>query len=542
VATMAFAGAASEMCAPEEPKCTGPATPYQYLAVLASEGYDKTERPSCGDGEPTIVDVQFYLTQVNNIDQKLGTMELSGYLRYWWNDPRLAFNGTKDGGCSDDVVLMGLDGNRIWVPDVFVFNAASRTTDGLANLTNVYPDGSVWRSVQTTILVQCKLDLGPLPYDKHVGFLKIASFNHGSTEIRLRPREGTAGPGLSGVALKGAAMTNNVWKLADGVEGEFKTPGLVEEIDGQDFLTMTFNFARKPKYFFDQVILPCVLFLLVSYIQVWVDPTKVPARAFLSVIPVLIMRTLSNSVYTSLPEGSQKMWLADCLRAFTIWTILGCVEFGLIQALRNQEASRAKKRAGLKAVDKEAKKLIQAVRDEQAVDKEASLLKLLDKCEAVKEERSGEQVKVASPEATKREIKETHMLFIRYLIKIFHKYDKNDGNDLSVSEVQKLMTFFDLYMSKAQTASVMCMFLRDQGFQTPKEEIDAHVNLSQTCGLLLDIDKYILQHGRWGLVELWQSSKPSERCDMLARMVIPVGIMLTLLILYLTLPNYETAS
>lgn len=51
--------------------------------------------------------------------------------------------------------------------------------------------------------------------------------------------------------------------------------------------------------------MPSVLFLFVSYMQFWVAPNIAPARAFLAVIPVLIMRTLSNSVYTTLPEGSQ---------------------------------------------------------------------------------------------------------------------------------------------------------------------------------------------------------------------------------------------
>eukprot|EP00428_Durinskia_dybowskii_P013565 CAMPEP_0170208650 /NCGR_PEP_ID=MMETSP0116_2-20130129/3911_1 /TAXON_ID=400756 /ORGANISM="Durinskia baltica, Strain CSIRO CS-38" /LENGTH=72 /DNA_ID=CAMNT_0010459125 /DNA_START=144 /DNA_END=359 /DNA_ORIENTATION=+ len=72
---------------------------------------------------------------------------------------------------------------------------------------------------------------------------------------------------------------------------------------------MKFDYERKPKYFIDQVVLPSILFTLASNVQFYVSPQAAPARAFLSVIPVLIMRLLAQSVYRSLPEGSQQMWL-----------------------------------------------------------------------------------------------------------------------------------------------------------------------------------------------------------------------------------------
>lgn len=121
--------------------------------------------------------------------------------------------------------------------------------------------------------------------------------------------------GRSGVGISAERVSSSQWEF-DG-DGTFDTPGHVEVVDSLgmsfDMLSLIFDFAREPKFYLEQTIRPAILFTIVSYIQFWVDPALAPARSALAVTPVLIMLTLSSSMYESLPEGGERMWLTDNL-------------------------------------------------------------------------------------------------------------------------------------------------------------------------------------------------------------------------------------
>lgn len=76
---------------------------------MAASTYDGSARPVCEGGGPTVVETQFRLLHMNGINQKLGIIILGGYLRTWWNDHRLRFNGTSASGCFDKINLAGED-------------------------------------------------------------------------------------------------------------------------------------------------------------------------------------------------------------------------------------------------------------------------------------------------------------------------------------------------------------------------------------------------------------------------------------------------
>jgi len=346
-------------------------------------------------------------------------------------------------------------------------------------------------------------------------------------------------------------MNHSVWTLGPDAAAEaegFETPAKNEVRDGVDYASLIFDFKRKPKFFFDQVIIPCSLFLLVAYMQFWVDRKVAPARAFLAVIPVLIMRTLSNNVYRSLPEGGQRMWLADVLTTFTVWTISGALHLGLVEALLLKEKGREMKRKGLEAGEKFALEMIKT-----ALDAKMTLLDLVKKCKATpmtvqelpdharKPLNSNQEdaVKIMSTTAKEHNVEEHDMLFIYYAMDIFNMFDKNGSGALSASEIRHANTHFNIYLSTAHTTKIVCMFLRDQGFTTPKDETAAELQFWQFCQLLIDMDKYLLAEPSFSLRDMWESSSPSERADMLARVIIIVGTIICIVAFYAALPSYK---
>jgi len=207
------------------------------------------------------------------------------------------------------------------------------------------------------------------------------------------------------------------------------------------------------------------------------------------------------------------------------------------------EAGRGRKRNGLKQAQEKAKQMIATAKEERV-----SLQKLVQRYEAVEKpegstapnaENATGQLFVTSEEAVSQDVRESDMLFIKYSMKIFQAFDGNDSDALNPSEVRKALTYFNIYLSSAQTPKVMCMFLRDSGFSTPLDESEAELRFMDFCGLLMSIDNYMLKFGRSGIVGYLQGSPPSKRWDVFARVIVPTGVVLQFVIFYLVLPTYR---
>lgn len=489
-------------------------------------------RPHCGNAThtgPTVIEAQFYLTQVNKIDQKLSHLTLNGYFRTWWKDPRLAFNDKAHGGCFDIISMNGDEADAIWMPDIYIDNLVQKTTDGgFSKLTQVSPDGSVWRSEQVLIKVKSALDLGKLPYDSHVAKIVLASYSQDVTQLRLMARGGTIGAGVSGTGLVAPKMDSSVWMfLNDETEDPddgFDTKGEVEIFfsGSWDYLTLSFPYTRKAKFFTDTVIVPTVLFLCISYIQFFVDPSITPARASIAVLPVLILVLLSNAVYRSLPEGSQRMWLTEFLMTAMMFAVGAAAEFAMVQAFQMREKGREAQRTGLVKVRPIAERLM----DRCEKDK-VTLFSLLTRYAAVDVEGS---MRAAAPDAKEHGLKEADLSFILYAHQVFAVYDKDGSNNLSVTEVRKAFNAFNIYRSRQTMGKIICMFLRDRGLSTPLDENKVKLPFKDFALLLMMINQYDLATPPAGgilsrMIEYMQSIAPSHRADTTCRILFPVAVL-----------------
>ncbi|KAH8060912.1 extracellular ligand-gated ion channel [Aureococcus anophagefferens] len=97
------------------------------MLVGQSSGYDPLMRPTLATtprGEAAAADRVGVQIRIDAIQRStsLKFMELRGEMEVWWSDPRLAFNGTADGGCFDAMVQpvpVSLSGQApLWLPDV----------------------------------------------------------------------------------------------------------------------------------------------------------------------------------------------------------------------------------------------------------------------------------------------------------------------------------------------------------------------------------------------------------------------------------------
>jgi len=541
---------------------------------LAPSVYDKSDRPKCASGGPTVVEVQLRLKRINKIDQKSGTIAFRGHLWMWWTDPRLQFSGTADGGCLDAVVLEPKEIAQVWTPDIFIDNTDAIPESPPSASLEVQPDGRVYYSREMQASVKIRFDLGKLPHDNQTASIVLASYSKDISKLRLVPRGGVVGPGTSGVGISSASLSSGSWDFTADTDGNgFETPGTVVVDDGFDYLTLQFPFKRKMRFFQVEVMFPAMIFLMLAYMQFFVDPTAAPARATLACIPVLIMRTLSNSVYAMLPESAQQMWLADVLTSFTMMCSLVAVEYGIVQFCLMIEKSRKAKRDGLKDTAPVAKKLIEQAHKEnfklsdllekykptetKKLPKSQSLEGTQGKSEQQQKANAGaaagsgdvvvecaagedELVEMWLPSqvAQDHEVWERDLLFLKYAAKKFSDYDRDNSFSLAPNEVRRLLNAFNIYMSTNWVAEVICMYLRDQGRPTPVDQTLVLIDFSMLCGLLIDIDKYLLVTKRSTWLGWFQSMSLSQTVDVICRALWPVALIVVLIIFQLCLPNY----
>ena len=113
---------------------------------------------------PEVVDVQFYIAQLRPLDTRAQDYGFDGYMRAWWHDPRLAYNGTDNGGAFDNLNLGAYEKARIWKPEFYWEGARTivmpNVDKGTGELIWVSPDGSVWWSRQTAFIVSCPFASG----------------------------------------------------------------------------------------------------------------------------------------------------------------------------------------------------------------------------------------------------------------------------------------------------------------------------------------------------------------------------------------------
>lgn len=567
--------------------CSGPQDPAKHLRVAADPSvYEKTVRPPCGNGTyvgPTIVEVQLYVSQLNGVNEKLGLVTLNGYLRQWWQDPRLAFNDTTRGGCFDSIKMFGEAADSIWMPDIYVDNLFKADHTGEAKLTQISADGSIWRSEQVLLTVKTPLDLTMLPYDSHVVMVTVASYSQDTSEMRLVPRGGRIGAGRSGVGLKAPLLDHSVWEMTEGVKDDgYETPGLVENMFSWDYVSFVLHFRRRPKFYVECVLFPAIVFSLIAYCQFFVDARAAPARAALAIMPVLIMRTMQNSVYDTLPQGSQRMWLGDFLFVSQCLVIGGAFELAFVQFYVQMESRRAQKLQGLSKVKRTIESLIRQQHEEGT-----TLLKMLKRFEpqevqvdcqefAMRRSRFLEKLsgtknlttierlrrsrsanasvivksgevspglevhKASSADAKEHSVREADLLFIVYARNVFMKCDWEGDNRLFYAEFRNALSHFNVYTGHTQAASVMAMFSRDIGETTPLNEKTCYLTFSQFTRFLLCISDYEWELQKSSLSffclrDYVLSCSPSQRCDTFAKVSYPFAMAVQLLCFYLLL-------
>lgn len=563
-----------------------PITPKVFLQRLQADDYDKTATPMASAPPGTLVDVevQFVLRNLKAVKESAGSYRAIGYLNTWWVDPRLAYADWEGGNCTSQVSLRGMESFRTWHPDLYIDNLVLREKYSDLDVSiarKIYPNGTVYTSTYRVINARIKYGLIQLPRDQQTGSMVIGSYSYSANVMKLRPRSGSAEAGESGVGCTSPGVSNKVWVIGKfssnheelvAEEGEpFSTPGNVsiDPYPSGDFsqVIIRWQFTRKPAYFFSQVLYPSFLIVVVCYLQFWVNPDAVPARAALATFPILMIRGLCDFVYTILPKGAQRMWMSEWLLIALTVSVLSGLTLGPVQACRALEKRRAARfqvlesnRQGLlsliKSKDDGNKSFAEVLHrfmpvqvnpeEEEQVAKQsarrlsvpaenAASVRLIPSTSTPNPSmRPKTSMKKQAAEASERGVTQLHLGVFQIVQLCFDREDRDKSGDLGVAELQRVFRNFDIYMSKRVLASAACAFLRDQNWpnlRIPASDEEETVTMQPDifCAFMLEAMQYLgmykLAVPTRGFIEHWNSVASSEMIDLSMRVIYPIIIL-----------------
>ena len=66
------------------------------------------------------VQIQFFLQSFDAVDEQHESATVTGFLRSWWVDPRLAFATDSEDACVEALTVLP---DMVWTPKLYIYNS-----------------------------------------------------------------------------------------------------------------------------------------------------------------------------------------------------------------------------------------------------------------------------------------------------------------------------------------------------------------------------------------------------------------------------------
>ena len=203
------------------------------------------------------IEVEFFLLDIIEINDRLNRFMLDFTLALRWTDPRLAPAVTDDFGC---VTLLG----EIWHP-YFIFVNSGEGSGDYDGLVEVMPGGEVIYSKRFTRAFAADLDLRKFPYDEQVLVVDIASMLYGPDDVRFAAREDGTDM-LVGVNIPG-------WKIKRLASSIPEQP-ITTKTSSHSSLSYAIDVEREHGYYFWRLVFPLMMITLMAWSVFWLEPSQ----------------------------------------------------------------------------------------------------------------------------------------------------------------------------------------------------------------------------------------------------------------------------
>ncbi|XP_052710419.1 glycine receptor subunit alpha-2-like [Crassostrea angulata] len=307
---------------------TSPINIRHSLVNQLLDGYEATQAP-VADGLPVTENVQLYILSIDSISDSSMDYDMSFYLRQRWYDPRLRFNESLG---IENIELDPKLMDKIWVPDLYIINektAKFHTVTVPNKMMYIYPDGLVLYSARVSGVFSCMMDLHKYPLDKQICDIRMESYSHSASTLVVRWRD-TPAEISSTLRLPQFDIT-----LMRSFFCDQQYMGINYTCIGLDI-----HLERNIGYYLTQTYVPCVLVVILSWVNFWLSIDAVPARISLGLLTVLTMTTQSSAAVRGLTVVSyvkaMDVWIFACL----FFVFAGLLEFAWVNVSNRVESRR----------------------------------------------------------------------------------------------------------------------------------------------------------------------------------------------------------
>ncbi|XP_021202094.1 nicotinic acetylcholine receptor subunit alpha 6 isoform X2 [Bombyx mori] len=274
-------------------------------ALLAS--YNTLERPVANESEPLEVRFGLTLQQIIDVDEKNQILTTNVWLNLEWNDYNLRWNESEYGGVKD----LRITPNKLWKPDVLMYNSADEGFDGTYQTNVVVRNNGSCLYVPPGIFKStCKIDITWFPFDDQHCDMKFGSWTYDGNQLDLILKD-EAGGDLSDF------ITNGEWYLI-GMPGKKNTITYACCPEPYVDVTFTIMIRRRTLYYFFNLIVPCVLISSMALLGFTLPPDS-GEKLTLGVTILLSLTVFLNLVAETLPQVSDAIPL--------LGTYFNCIMF-----------------------------------------------------------------------------------------------------------------------------------------------------------------------------------------------------------------------
>ena len=335
------------LCPAAAYNCTGKPRTFQEVRaiwrcdeasrLLGACSYDRTSRPNVArrwegvpdegatppeKAPPEDVWVVLQVNSLRDVDTRDQTYSIEVYLRVFWFDYRLAYDGECVSlGAVNSLAYDGFLENEIWVPDVFTPTAHTPPVIS-KNSFWIAPTGRVWWARRMTWTLSCKMDFSKMPFDTQLCNVKVTGFRDLGTEVVFHVPNGTdLGPDYDFTR----AFTTPVRAVCpDSGTVEWDVLSITgEEVYGGSVALVPFSFAeyhfslsRQRGYYTHYVLLPMILLVIITWSSFFISRSAVPARVSMVIIACTSRAWFEPRTPSSLPlEFAAELAFEPPLRA-----------------------------------------------------------------------------------------------------------------------------------------------------------------------------------------------------------------------------------
>ena len=277
---------------------------------------------------------RFDIREISEIDDRGQYLSIPMYFnvawlenRLWINQSAIAWDETVTGPqneVTEDVHVM----EEIWIPDLEIYGlekfGSKKVLKEMSGL-RIKRDKTIEYNARVTITVSCRMEFDNYPFDTHDCFFQVGSYYYFKDIVTCSSKFVNFQTFDSGRqrSLQYHVSFHDLEedrKTVDLTSGTYAACGFRVHLE------------RKSHQLIFQIYLPCILFVVVSWISFLIRPSVVPGRMALLVTLFLVLVNIFNNVRSMAPSSSSSQlnaidtYLVVCI--FMVFFAL--LEYGIV--------------------------------------------------------------------------------------------------------------------------------------------------------------------------------------------------------------------